>query len=292
MSQLSLFQTPEEQGVEPVLCRVSLASIDAPGDTPSPQHLASVRDLGVLEAVTLVRRGDRYRVVLGRRRVEAAIRSGRDSIPALVYPETTDPYFLSAAYLASQYIRTSNPVAELQALESLCQENTVPLDVVAKKLRISLPKLQRLSKLKRLDRPLYQALLERKIALTTAERAVTLDAPRQQILVEKLQGGGKVTLEDVREARQVRRAEQASLVLDALPSAPSEFFSAPQPRSTASDGWTECIAALEAAARLLPSQAPVSLRDRLLLVLSEARDCAARPLLSEEEDLPSLTPAL
>lgn len=85
-------------GVRPELCVVPLGSIDEPelpsrskmNDEKLDELTASIRAIGFISTIALVREADRYRVVAGHRRTVAARRAGLVAVPALVYPSSAD----------------------------------------------------------------------------------------------------------------------------------------------------------------------------------------------------------
>jgi len=64
----------------------ALASRSEMNDEKMDALVSSIRDVGIIQPIALVARGERYEVVAGHRRTVAARRVGLPAIPATVYP--------------------------------------------------------------------------------------------------------------------------------------------------------------------------------------------------------------
>ncbi|MEI8165795.1 MAG: ParB/RepB/Spo0J family partition protein, partial [Chloroflexales bacterium] len=86
-------------------------------DPPSVQFLDSVKNLGILQPIQLIRKGaSGYTVAAGRRRIKAARATGMESVPALVFPEGW--VRASVLAMAENEQRSANDLSDLQAIEA------------------------------------------------------------------------------------------------------------------------------------------------------------------------------
>jgi ParB/RepB/Spo0J family partition protein len=226
-----------EEPVQPEFFSALLDQIDVGiSPTPAADLIQSIRLLGVFQPVALVRRGRRFTVAEGRRRVLAAREAGLVYIPAVVYPEHTPLNVAAAMTLTGNTARRPNPLAELEAIERFVSEGA-NAQQISRELGISMATVEARMRLGSLPSELRQALADGRLAPGVAEQAARLDAERQQQLVRLLRAREEhfptegawqraVTGRDVREARQVRRDQQ----VEALP---SSVFETPTPRAVA-----------------------------------------------------------
>lgn len=232
---------PEER-IEPTgVLSVALDVIDVPQSLePGADLVASIRLLGVFQPVALVRRGRRFIVAEGKRRVKAALAAGLTAIPAIVFPEHTPTNVISAMTLTGNMIRRPNPLAELEAIESLVAAGGSE-QMIAREMSLSLQTLRARMRLAHLIPELRSALSEGLMAPTVAELAARLDSGRQETLANALVGreeefGGNprtrwripITAREVRTLRQAVTAEQVTAIPDAV-------FATPSARVGASD---------------------------------------------------------
>ncbi len=81
----------------------------------------SIRQHGVLQPVVVRRAGDRYRLILGERRMRAAKLAGRTTVPAIVR-EVDDAESLKQALMENLQREDLNPVEEARGYEILRSE--------------------------------------------------------------------------------------------------------------------------------------------------------------------------
>jgi ParB/RepB/Spo0J family partition protein len=168
--------------------------------------LKSVREKGVLTPI-LVRREVRtddsidacipnYKILDGRRRVEAAIQAGLEEIPAVILEEGGPEITLLA-----HATRSENPVAELEAIREL-QRRGLSEKEIARVGYSSLARIRRLARLNRLAPELAEKVEAGEITPGVAFQIASLPQEEQrQLLVE----GEEVTAETVRRVKYARR---------------------------------------------------------------------------------------
>jgi len=202
------------------------------GIAPSRQLVASVRRYGVVTPVILVDTGDGQgrQLVDGRRRVLAAKDAGLTHVEAVIYSfdrEDARGFPAELLTLALNELRRPNPVAEAEAIRRLLDRGA-PLRDICRATGMSPARVKQRMRLLNLAAPLAQALSQGEITVGTAEAAAKLSSTEQRALADRLAERGKLTLEDVAEARSARRkAAQSTLDLPTLPA----VANSPQPQA-------------------------------------------------------------
>jgi len=199
---------------------------------PSRQLVASVRRYGVVTPVILVDTGDGQgrQLVDGRRRVLAAKEAGLTHVEAVTYSfdrEDARGFPAELLTLTLNELRRPNPVAEAEAIRRLLDRGA-PLRDICRATGMSPARVKQRMRLLNLAAPLAQALSQGEIAVGVAEAAAKLGPTEQRALADRLAERGKLTLEDVSEARSARRkAAQSTLDLPTLPA----VANSPQPQA-------------------------------------------------------------
>jgi len=199
---------------------------------PSRQLVASVRRYGVVTPVILVDTGDGQgrQLVDGRRRVLAAKEAGLTHVEAVTYSfnrEDARTFPAELLTLTLNELRRPNPVAEAEAIRRLLDRGA-PLRDICRATGMSPARVKQRMRLLNLAAPLAQALSQGEIAISVAEAAAKLGSTEQRALADRLAERGKLTLEDVAEARSARRkAAQSTLDLPTLPA----VANSPQPQA-------------------------------------------------------------
>jgi len=202
------------------------------GIAPSRQLVASVRRYGVVTPVILVDTGDGQgrQLVDGRRRVLAAKEAGLTHVEAVTYSfnrEDARTFPAELLTLTLNELRRPNPVAEAEAIRRLLDRGA-PLRDICRATGMSPARVKQRMRLLNLAAPLAQALSQGEITVGTAEAAAKLSSTEQRALADRLAERGKLTLEDVAEARSARRkAAQSTLDLPTLPA----VANSPQPQA-------------------------------------------------------------
>ena len=213
---------------------------------PSPELQESIQDLGVIQPIAVVRRrgGGGYRVAAGRRRVNACRNLGITEVPALVFPVGTPLRVAASMALAENQHREPNPIDDLHQIEELARNGFV-LEQIAADLNIPMNTLRRRMRLASLIPELQEALSERRIALTVAERAALLPVEQQQVALAVLRQTDRLSMNDLRGLEavedRIRPSRQTSLdivdeaVVQAAPVATREAVLADMTRGTPLD---------------------------------------------------------
>ena len=186
--------------------RVQLATLppddDLVGPPPDPSLVTSIRRLGVLQPVLLMRSPeDVLTVVEGKRRVKASRAAGRVDIPAWV--AAMDEMTPHALTLIAHATRRANPAADLEAIERLLAMGASERDIT-RETGLRIPTLRQRLRLLDLDPALREGLRRGVVSATVAEQAAKLPLSAQERLAAKLDSEGTLTAEDVDRQRRVR----------------------------------------------------------------------------------------
>ncbi len=99
---------------------------------------ASIRDQGIIQPLVVRRNGDRYELIVGERRLRAAIKAGLREVPVVVR-EASDHDSLQLALIENLQREDLNPIEEAQAFRRLHEEFHLSQEEVAQKIGKSRP---------------------------------------------------------------------------------------------------------------------------------------------------------
>ncbi|RRR76465.1 MAG: ParB/RepB/Spo0J family partition protein [Candidatus Viridilinea halotolerans] len=193
---------PTPQAVMPLLPGIpamgeslDVALSDLPPDTqlhsdpPSALFLDSVKNLGILQPIQLIRtsRGaSPYIVAAGRRRIKAARATGMESIPAIVFPEGwVRPAVLA---IAENEQRSTNDLSDLLAIESMRQEGFTD-EQIRDSIGMGKPRFESIVVMQKLLPELRAALEQGKISIGLSRAIAPLPSAEQQKLLPALRAG-------------------------------------------------------------------------------------------------------
>lgn len=178
-----------------------------PGPKPTKEFLDSIEQFGIVLPIVVIDHGKKIQVVDGRRRLAAARLLEIKKIPARVYE---DDGLLSADAVLSislNRLRSSNPVAELEAIEALIKAGAGMREIRAA-TGLPQPTIGKRLKLQKLNKRLRSGLSEGQIAVTVADAAAKLPVQEQVNLARIFRKEGKLTAKDVREEKSARAVNE------------------------------------------------------------------------------------
>jgi ParB family transcriptional regulator, chromosome partitioning protein len=125
-------------------------------DEESLAELAhSIREFGVLQPVVVRRRDAGYELVMGERRLRAAVVAGLQAIPAIVR-DTEDDAMLRDALLENIHRAALNPLEEAAAYQQLLEEFSTTHDELAQRIGRSRPQISNTIRLLNLPVPVQR----------------------------------------------------------------------------------------------------------------------------------------
>src|SRR5262249_61132134 len=100
----------------------------------------SIREFGVLQPVVVRRRDDGYELVMGERRLRAALAAGLATVPAIIR-DTDDDAMLRDALLENVHRVSLNPLEEAAAYQQLLDEFATTHEELARRIGRSRPQI-------------------------------------------------------------------------------------------------------------------------------------------------------
>lgn len=180
--------TPATDGNGPLpvpgaeLVEIDITSVTAnprqPRQTFDEETLAelahSIREFGVLQPVVVRRRGDSFELVMGERRLRAAVSAGLLRIPAIIR-DTEDDAMLRDALLENIHRAALNPLEEAAAYQQLLEEFSATHDELAQKIGRSRPQITNTIRLLNLPVPVQRRVAAGVLSAGHARALLGLD---------------------------------------------------------------------------------------------------------------------
>lgn len=158
-------------------------------DPPSATFLDSVKNLGILQAIQVIRstKGPYpYVLAAGRRRVKAARATGMDTIPGIVFPEGwVRPSVLA---MAENEQRSSNDLSDLMAIESMRAEGFTD-DQIRDSIGMSKPRFDSIVIMQKLLPVLRTGMEEGKFIIGLGRAIAALPPAEQEKLLPAFRAG-------------------------------------------------------------------------------------------------------
>ena len=181
----------------------------------------SIKEFGVLQPIVVRAQGTGFELVMGERRLRAAIAAGLDTIPAIVR-ETADEAMLRDALLENIHRAQLNPLEEAAAYQQLLQEFGVTHEELASRIGRSRSQVSNTIRLLNLSVPVQRRVAAGVLSAGHARALLGLDDRDQQ---------DELASRIVAEGLSVRATEE--LVTLAASSAGSKVRAKPTKRPTA-----------------------------------------------------------
>jgi ParB-like chromosome segregation protein Spo0J len=212
--------------VEPELKSVPLSAICPTSQSSDPAIESSVDALGLLSVPVLQPREaegsgeeNRYRIVDGRRRVDAARSVGRDVIDAYVIGAAVGPE-ADALTVLLNLARSPSPLREAEALSDLVESGYTP-EALAR-LGPAKGTIEKRLRLAAAPPVIKDGVREGEIAEGVAEKVANLSKMLQEQCVACYREEGRLRHKDVKDLRTAHRNAEAEALPDALFKTPDE----------------------------------------------------------------------
>jgi ParB family chromosome partitioning protein len=134
----------------------------------------SIREFGVLQPVVVRPEGDGYELVMGERRLRAAVAAGLDAIPAIVR-STGDDAMLRDALLENIHRAQLNPLEEAAAYQQLLEEFGTTHEELAQRIGRSRPQVSNTIRLLNLPIPVQRRVAAGVLSAGHARALLGLD---------------------------------------------------------------------------------------------------------------------
>jgi ParB family chromosome partitioning protein len=208
--------------------------------------MASIAEKGIIEPLVLRQRGERYQIIAGERRYQAAIQVGLKELPG-VLREGDDAEVLEVALVENLQRKDLTPFEESEAMHSLAQRCAYTHEMLAKKLgksRVAVTESLALHAMPEEVKNLCRlADISSKSLLLQIVRQG--DIEKMVALVEKIASQGGVTRETVRkEIAKAKPGRPKAFIFNYRP--PTKAFNLKLSFRKGKADRDEVIAALEA----------------------------------------------
>lgn len=139
----------------------------------------SIREFGMLQPVVVRRREQGYELVMGERRLRAAVAAGLDTIPAIVR-DTDDDAMLRDALLENIHRVSLNPLEEAAAYQQLLDEFATTHEELARRIGRSRPQITNTIRLLNLPVPVQRRVAAGVLSAGHARALLSVDQPDAQ----------------------------------------------------------------------------------------------------------------
>ena len=193
------------EGEKEVLREIPLSLIDFPEFDVPKNFLESVEKYGILEPPLVAPTGDgRYKVIAGRRRLNAARILGLDRVRCIVKEDGDD----AVLTLIENFHRADNPALEAELIDRLIKERGLKKTEVAKLLNVSNSHITKRLRLLNLIPEIFEKLKKFEISITVARELAKLSPEDQKEYLENPES--KWTIEDVEKFVRAKKIEKST----------------------------------------------------------------------------------
>jgi ParB/RepB/Spo0J family partition protein len=227
---------------------------------PDADMIRSVDNYGILQPIILIRKksGDKFDLAAGRRRIASAKETGKEFIPARIFPYGWSKK--DAISLVENHCRRRNPVTDWRAINALLEQGLSDDQIIEqtgmkRKRYLELVGINRLPKI--LREAFNQGAIKPGVIMLMSKQRKDV----RKKLGEHYKQNDKVTIENIHELRrEVKAAAIASL--------PATLFETPQ------IGWKELLLfrLTDAKKEAAKSGAPQNVLARLDQLMKEIED--------------------
>lgn len=167
---------------------------------------ASLKEIGQLQPVRLLKHGDRFRIEDGERRYRASKLAGFKTIAAIIEAKQLTEADILLRQCTCDFQRADLlPMEKAVAMERLMVATGWKGNEVAARLGVSTAMVCRLLSLLALPEPIRQALKDGKIPASAGYELAKVEDPATQAELAKQLAEGKITRDGIAGARKARR---------------------------------------------------------------------------------------
>ena len=200
-------KSPRATGAEAddkAVSQIPLYLIDANPDQPRKQfdegalrELAdSIRTHGVIQPVVLTKRGTRYMVIAGERRLRAARLAGLDYLPAVVR-DYTERQIKEISLIENLQREDLNPIEAAEAIDRLMKEFNCTQEIVAERIGKSRSVIANTLRLLRLEPEVIDLVKSGRLSAGHARCLVAVDHRDTQIRLANQVKDNKMSVRDL-----------------------------------------------------------------------------------------------
>jgi ParB family chromosome partitioning protein len=184
-------------GVESTLSGVHVLSIDVDEIEPNRHQprksfdeegivelARSIRDNGLLQPVVVMRKGERYELVVGERRLRAARKAGLKEIPALI-KDRSEGKLLELALIENVQREDLNPVEEATAYRMILERDLVTQEELAGRLGKSRSYIANMVRILDLPRDVQEHVSRGTLSVGQAKAILSLETEGERLALAK-----------------------------------------------------------------------------------------------------------
>jgi ParB family chromosome partitioning protein len=180
-----------------------------PRSTLDPARLAeltaSIRESGIVQPILVRRRGERYQIIAGERRLRAAQAAGLATVPVMVR-DVADEHLLELALVENIQREELNPIEEAQAFHRLQDEFHLTQEEIARRVGRDRTTVANTLRLLRLPRELRELVAGGGLDAGHARALLALDRSEEQLALGREAARKGLSVREVERRVAQRRA--------------------------------------------------------------------------------------
>ncbi len=165
-------------------------------ETALNELASSIRNIGLIQPIVVVKRNGRYMIVSGERRWRASKLAGLTTIPSII-KEYTDKEVAQIALIENLQREDLNPIESARAIKELIDKFDMTQEAVAEKIGKSRPAIANTIRLLSLSSPVVKLIEENRLSAGHGKVLVGIEDPKLQLELAELASDNKVTVREL-----------------------------------------------------------------------------------------------
>jgi ParB family chromosome partitioning protein len=213
----ALIPEPEAAAQPAAAAEVPISVLDPnpfqPRSAMDPERLAelaaSVRESGIVQPILVRRRGERYQIIAGERRLRAAQATGLATVPVTVR-DVDDEHLLELALVENIQREELNPIEEAQAFHRLQDEFGLTQEEIARRVGRDRATVANALRLLRLPRELRELLAESRLDAGHGRALLGLERAEEQVALGREAARKGLSVREVERRVALQRAPRGA----------------------------------------------------------------------------------
>lgn len=177
-------------------------------ETALNELASSIRNIGLIQPIVVVKRNGRYMIVSGERRWRASKLAGLTTIPSII-KEYTDKEVAQIALIENLQREDLNPIESARAIKELIDKFDMTQEAVAEKIGKSRPAIANTIRLLTLSSPVVKLIEENRLSAGHGKVLVGIEDPKLQLELAELASDNKVTVRELE--KYIKQCKNGSL---------------------------------------------------------------------------------
>lgn len=165
-------------------------------ETALNELASSIKNIGLIQPIVVVKRNGRYMIVSGERRWRASKLAGLTTIPSII-KEYTDKEVAQIALIENLQREDLNPIESARAIKELIEKFDMTQEAVAEKIGKSRPAIANTIRLLSLSSPVVKLIEENRLSAGHGKVLVGIEDPKLQLELAELASDNKVTVREL-----------------------------------------------------------------------------------------------